>query len=169
MLTNPDQSSVSSELHSPLIKRKAKMVKQSEKENEEVPTTNTTNNTKSPRKQQRPVHNNNKNNNNNNNSKPKEASPVRAQKNRDFTVDIFTPKSSEAKNEKVEEKKEEKEVEETKKVAGSITAADKVRLSFVIVTFIVLFSGGALTLQISFWATGDFFLSNIGEDFFLFL
>jgi len=122
--SSPEKSSppVSSELHSPLMKRKAKMVKQSEKENEEVATTS--NNTKSPRKQQRPVHNNN-NNNNNNNSKPNAASPVRAKKSRDFTVDIFTPKSSEAKNEEEKVKKEEKEVEEAKKVTGSSTAAEK--------------------------------------------
>ena len=126
------------------MKRKAKMVKQSEKENEEVATTS--NNTKSPRKQQRPVHNNN--NNNNNNSKPNAASPVRAKKSRDFTVDIFTPKSSEAKNEEEKVKKEEKEVEEAKKVTGSSTAAEKVQLSLVIVTGIVLFSGGVNTANL---------------------
>ena len=107
-----------SELHSPLVKRKAKeKVKQSEKENEEVVTSN---NTKSPRKQQRPIHNN----------KPNATSPVKTQKSRDFTVDIFTSKSSEAKEGEEEEKKHEEEVEEgTKKVGGSsVTAAEKVTI-----------------------------------------
>ena len=114
-----------SELHSPLVKRKAKeKVKQSEKENEEVVTSNntsnnvTSNNTKSPRKQQRPIHNNN--------NKPNATSPVRAQKSRDFTVDIFTPKSSEAKD--GEEDKKVEEVEEVaKKVGGGVAAPDKVQ------------------------------------------
>ena len=106
---------MSSELHSPLVKRKAKeKVKQSEKENEEVLPSN---NTKSPRKQQRP--------NNNNNNKTNAASPVRTQKSRDFTVDIFTPKSSEAKD--GEEDKKVEEVEEVaKKVGGGVAAPDKV-------------------------------------------
>ena len=116
-----------SELHSPLVKRKAKeKVKQSEKENEEVVTSNntsnnvTSNNTKSPRKQQRPIHNNN--------NKPNATSPVKTQKSRDFTVDIFTSKSSEAKEGEEEKKQEVEEVEEgTKKVGGgSVTAAEKV-------------------------------------------
>ena len=109
---------MSSELHSPLVKRKAKeKVKQSEKENEEVVTSN---NTKSPRKQQRPIHNNN--------NKPNATSPVKTQKSRDFTVDIFTSKSSEAKEGEEEKKQEVEEVEEvTKKVGGgSVTAAEKV-------------------------------------------
>ena len=113
------QPPVSSELHSPLVKRKAKeKVKQSEKENEEVVTSN---NTKSPRKQQRPIHNNN-------NNKPNATSPVKTQKSRDFTVDIFTSKSSEAKEGEEEKKQEVEEVEEgTKKVGGgSVTAAEKV-------------------------------------------
>ena len=111
---------MSSDLHSPLVKRKAKeKVKQSEKENEEVVTSN---NTKSPRKQQRPIHNNN--------NKPNATSPVKTQKSRDFTVDIFTSKSSEAKEGEEEEKKHEEEVEEgTKKVGGSsVTAAEKVTI-----------------------------------------
>ena len=95
---------------SPLVKRKA--TKQSEKENEEGLTSN---NTKSPRKQQRPIHNKN------NNNKPNATSPVRAQKTRDFTVDIFTPKSSEIKA----DEEEKKEVEENKKAGGS-SSPDKV-------------------------------------------
>ena len=100
---------MTSELASPLVKRKA--TKQSEKENEEGLTS------KSPRKQQRPIHNKN------NNNKPNATSPVRAQKTRDFTVDIFTPKSSEIKAD--EEEKEKKEVEENKKAGGS-SSPDKV-------------------------------------------
>ena len=103
---------MTSELASPLVKRKA--TKQSEKENEEGLTSN---NTKSPRKQQRPIHNKN------NNNKPNATSPVRAQKTRDFTVDIFTPKSSDIKAD--EEEKEKKEVEENKKAGGS-SSPDKV-------------------------------------------
>ena len=95
---------------SPLVKRKA--TKQSDKENEEGLTSN---NTKSPRKQQRPIHNKN------NNNKPNATSPVRAQKTRDFTVDIFTPKSSEIKA----DEEEKKEVEENKKAGGS-SSPDKV-------------------------------------------
>ena len=98
-------------MNSPVVKRKAKPVKQSEKENEEV--TGSTINTKSPRKQPRQSQNNNKTN---------AASPVRAQKSRDFTVDIFTSKSSEAKQEV-----DVKEVEETKKAAA---AEDKVGIFF---------------------------------------
>ena len=97
-------------MNSPVVKRKAKPVKQSEKENEEV--TGSSINTKSPRKQPRQSQNN----------KTNAASPVRAQKSRDFTVDIFTPKSSEAKQEV-----ELKEAEETKKVAA---AEDKVGIFF---------------------------------------
>ena len=97
-------------MNSPVVKRKAKPLKQSEKENEEV--TGSTINTKSPRKQPRQSQNN----------KTNAASPVRAQKSRDFTVDIFTSKSSEAKQEV-----ELKEVEEAKKAAA---AEDKVGIFF---------------------------------------
>ena len=93
-------------MNSPVVKRKAKPVKQSEKENEEV--TGSSTNTKSPRKQPRQSQNN----------KTNAASPVRAQKSRDFTVDIFTPKMSEAKQEV-----DVREVEETKNEAA---AEDKV-------------------------------------------
>ena len=59
------------------------------------------------------------------NNKTNAASPVRTQKSRDFTVDIFTPKSSEAKD--GEEEKKVEEVEEVaKKVGGGVAAPDKV-------------------------------------------
>ena len=95
-------------MNSPVVKRKAKPVKQSEKENEEV--TGSSINTKSPRKQPRQ------------NNKTNAASPVRAQKSRDFTVDIFTSKSSEAKQEV-----DVKEAVETKIAAA---AEDKVGIFF---------------------------------------